>query len=91
MSLLPTLEGRGGDQVDREYLYWEFQGRQAVRMNRWKAYRRASDGDFELYDLEADLAETSNVAEGYPEVVDRINEIMREARTESELFPLLRG
>lgn len=91
VSLLPTLEGKAGDQAHREYLYWEFQGRQAVRMNQWKAYRRASDGDFELYDLESDLAETSNVADGYPEVVDRINGIMREARTESELFPLLRG
>jgi arylsulfatase A len=91
VSLLPTLEGRSQDQTDREYLYWEFQGRQAVRMDRWKAYRRASDGDFELYDLETDLAETSNVADGYPEVVTRINEIMREARTESDLFPLIRA
>ncbi len=91
VSLLPTLEGRGQDQTDREYLYWEFQGRQAVRMDRWKAYRRASDGDFELYDLETDLAETSNVVDGYPEVVTRINEIMREARSESDLFPLIRA
>jgi arylsulfatase len=91
VSLLPTLLGKREDQVDREYLYWEFQGRQAVRMDRWKAYRTASDGDFELYDLEADPAETSDVAEGHPEIVARIHEIMAEARTESELFPLLRG
>ncbi len=90
VSILPTLEGRPGTQGEREYLYWEFQGRQAVRLGKWKAYRTASDGAFELYDLEGDRGETSDVASEYPEVVMRITEIMTEARTESELFPLLR-
>jgi arylsulfatase A-like enzyme len=91
VSLLPTLLDHGGTQTDREYLYWEFQGRQAVRLGQWKAYRMASDGDFELYDLDADRSETSNVAAEYPEVVSRIEAIMVEARTESELFPLIGG
>jgi len=91
VSILPSLEGSPEGQEDREYLYWEFQGRQAVRMGRWKAYRRASDGEFELYDLEGDRGETSNVVSEYPDVVSRISQIMMEARTESELFPLLRG
>jgi arylsulfatase A-like enzyme len=91
VSILPTLEGRSGSQEAREYLYWEFQGRQAVRMGKWKAYRRASDGEFELYDLEADRAEGLNVADDNPETVTRIAQIMVEARTESELFPLQRG
>jgi len=91
VSILPTLKGRPGDQEDREYLYWEFQGRQAVRMGDWKAYRRAADGDFELYDLANDRSETMNLAAENPEIVDRIQGIMREARTESDLFPLERG
>ncbi len=91
VSILPTLEGRQGDQRDREYLYWEFQGRQAVRMGKWKAYRRASDGTFELYDLEKDRGETFNLTAEYQEEVARISQIMKEARTESDLFPLLRG
>jgi len=91
VSILPTLDGRTEDQEDREYLYWEFQGRQAVRMGNWKAYRRAADGDFELYDLEGDRGETVNMASENPEVVSRISQIMIEARTESELFPLQRG
>ncbi len=91
VSILPALEGRPEGQKEREYLYWEFQGRQAVRLGNWKAYRRASDGDFELYDLGGDRGETSNVAPEYPEVVSRISQIMREARTESDLFPLLNG
>jgi arylsulfatase len=90
VSILPTLEGRLQEQEERGYLYWEFQGRQAVRSGRWKAYRRASDGDFELYDLQSDGGEASNVSGENPEVVTRISRIMLEARTESELFPLLR-
>jgi len=91
VSLLPTLEGRPEDQEDREYLYWEFQGRQAVRMGPWKAYRRASDGAFELYDLGNDRSETTDVSFENPEVVARVQDIMVEARTESDLFPLQRG
>jgi arylsulfatase len=90
VSILPTLEGNPDGQPSREYLYWEFQGRQAVRLGKWKAYRQASDGAFELYDLEADRGETSNVAGEHQEIVDRISSIMGEARTRSELFPLLR-
>ena len=45
----------------------------------------------ELYDLEADPAETTNVGDLNPDVVAHISTIMQEARTESELFPLLRG
>jgi arylsulfatase len=90
VSILPTLEGRPDEQDDREYLYWEFQGRQAVRLGKWKAYRSARDGDFELFDLAGDRGETVNVASANPEVVSRISQIMMDARTESSLFPLLR-
>lgn len=51
----------------------------------------AVSGEFELYDLESDRGETTEVSEPNPEVVDQIQRIMREARTESELFPLVRS
>lgn len=90
VSLLPTL--RGGEGKQRHgYLYWEFQGMQAVRAGSWKAYRLAGTGDFELYDLDQDRSETNNVAGENPEVVARIAKIMESARTESELFPLMRA
>lgn len=91
VSLLPTLGGGTGPQEEHEYLYWEFQGRQALRMGRWKACRVAENGAFELYDLEVDGAETRDLSQEEPEVVARITEIMSRARTESDLFPLLRG
>ncbi len=90
VSLLPTLVGEEGRQEDHDYLYWEFQGRQAVRLGDWKAYRRADSGDFELYDLATDPGEAREVSGENPQVVARINQIMVDARTESELFPLIR-
>ncbi len=89
LSLLPALGASGGPQREHEYLYWEFQGRQAVRMEDWKAYRVADSGAFELYDLATDPGETIDVTGEHPEVVARITEIMAGARTESELFPLV--
>jgi arylsulfatase A-like enzyme len=91
VSLLPTLIGNPGIQEEHEYLYWEFQGRQAVRMGKWKGYRHATTGEFELYDLEEDRGETRELSQANPEVVRRITRVMTEARTESELFPLVRG
>lgn len=91
VSLLPTLLGRPEDQVDHEYLYWEFQGAQAVRLGDFKGIRVDPDAEIELYDLVADPAESANVAGRHPDVIGRIAEIMTTARTESELFPLRRG
>jgi arylsulfatase A len=88
ISMLPTLLDDRSRQQQHEYLYWEYQGRQAVRMGRWKAVRHHIDGDIELYDLETDIGEQQNVAHDHSTVITRISEIMRSARTESDLFPL---
>lgn len=89
VSMLDALEGRTSTQRARDYLYWEFQGRQAVRLGQWKGLRAARDGAFQLFDLAADVAETRDVAAANPAIVAHIEAIMRSARTESELFPLV--
>lgn len=54
-------------------------------MGRWKGIRRnlakQPDAPLELYDLERDLGETTDVAAGNPEVVRRIEEIMKRSHT----------
>jgi len=90
VSFLPTLLGNPSNQEKHEYLYWEYSGKQAVRMGDWKAYLPAQGGDMELYDLAADIGEQDNMASTHPEIAERIAEIMKTARTESELFPLIR-
>jgi len=93
ISFLPTLLGNDEEQKEHEYMYWEFHergGRQAVRKGDWKLVRYdVLDPEkitTELYNLENDLGEENNVAEQHPEIVKELSEIMKNARTESEVF-----
>jgi arylsulfatase A len=90
VSMLAALEGRASAQQPREYLYWEFQGKQAVRMGSWKGIRNAATGAFELYDLAKDIGERADVAAAHPDIVSRLEATMRTARTDSALFPLVK-
>jgi arylsulfatase A-like enzyme len=95
ISMLPTLLGQSLKQKKHEYLYWEFheQGkRQAVRMGNWKGIRqnvaKNPDGPIELYYLENDIGERNNVAKQHPQIVAKIEDLMKSARTPSEHWPL---
>ena len=91
ISFLPTLKGQ--EQKEHPYMYWEFHelgGRVAVRQGDWKLIRydinRTPKGEFELYNLTEDIGEENNLAIQYPEKVEELKELMREARTPSEVF-----
>ena len=93
--MVSELLGRSGRQQKHEYLYWEFHGmggRQAVRMDNWKAVRlnvrQNHNAPIELYNLEEDIAEQHDIANQHPEIVSRIDQIMRESHVPSLLFPL---
>ncbi len=90
MSMLAALQGRASGQKPRDYLYWEFQGKQVVRLGSWKGIRNAATGAFELYDLAKDIGEKTDGAAGHPDVVSRLEGIMRAAHTDSPLFPLVK-
>jgi len=96
VSLLPLLEGRESEQQEHENLYFEFAERssQAARKGPWKLIRLniEKDGDhYELYNLDNDPGETSDLAEQYPEKVEELKTIMRESHTPSSVFPLFAG
>jgi arylsulfatase A len=92
LSALIMSAGCDSLQKEHVYLYWEFHergGRQAVRMGNWKAVRyNVFEGNrsIELYDLKSDPSESNDLADQYPEIAERMAEIMTEARTESEIF-----
>lgn len=78
---------RGKPVLQRHrYLYWDYGHNreayhQAVRLGDWKGVRHGSEGPVELYYLGADIGETKDLAEQYPEIVSEIREIMRTAAT----------
>jgi arylsulfatase A len=94
----PRLDGlsmaralRGQTQRTHEAFYWEFHERgfqQAVRMGRWKAVRLAKDAPLELYDLTADPGEQRNVHDAHHDIVRRMDEYLRTARTDSSRWPV---
>jgi arylsulfatase A len=89
MSMARAL--RGQPQPTHDAFYWEFHERgfqQAVRMGRWKAVRLAKDGPLELFDLTADPGEQRNVQASHPDVVKKIEDYLRTARTDSAQWPI---
>jgi len=96
VSILPLLEGRGG-QKEHDYLYFEFQelgGRQAVRQGPWKLVHldiRSEHPRFELYNLDSDPGETTDLSASHPDVLERLQALMREAHIPNPNFPVLKG
>ena len=91
ISMLPTLLGHLEKQRKHDYLYWElYEGvpNQAVRMGKWKGVvvDRRKGQEIELYDLYADGGEQRNVADEYPEVVERIRNTMNAAHVPSPFW-----
>jgi arylsulfatase A-like enzyme len=96
ISMVQTLRllGMGGIkrmQGQHEYLYWEYHERefsQAVRSGDWKAVRKGIDLPVELYDVSTDIGETKNIANEHPDVVKRMEDYLKTARTENEHWPV---
>jgi arylsulfatase A-like enzyme len=95
ISFLPTLLGKQQDE-EHDFLYWEFfelGGKQAILKDNWKAIKLNVRGPeenvvFELYDLENDPEEATNVADQYPEMVKEFENLFHSARKEFEVTPL---
>lgn len=92
ISWLPAVLGKG-NQAEHPYMYWEFHekgGRVAIRKGKWKAikynYIAEPDAPFELYDLSQDMGETHNLASDHPEILLEMENILQNARTDSEIF-----
>jgi len=96
ISFAPELLGK--PQKERPFLYREFSGyggQQAVWTGKWKGVRqkmlRRNIKDplkIELYDLEADIAESKDVAADHPQVVARIKKLLQGQHVPSKLFPM---
>ncbi len=89
ISYLPTLLGK--DQKKHDYLYWEFKTQRAVRIGNWKAVQKSPKDEVELYDLDTDLEETTDVADANPGVVKKVKAAFDEAHTDCEYFPFAYG
>jgi arylsulfatase A-like enzyme len=94
ISILPLLKGETVKK-DRAFLNWEFHRigpaprnfRQSARIGKMKGVRYGSDAPIEIYNLEGDISEAPNLAEDHPALVERMDKIFSEERTDSNHFP----
>lgn len=97
ISFLPTLLGRD-DQTEHQFMYWEFplyDGQIAIRMGDWKVIRKnikntKKEATLELYNLKTDPMESDNVADQYPEILEKAAEVLKaqHATPEVERFEI---
>ncbi len=83
ISFVPTLFGKNEKQKQHKYLYWQFKRghiQKALRMGNWKGVKLVPDRQLELYNLDVDIGETTNVADQYPHIVSKIEKYMEEAQ-----------
>ena len=93
INLLPLLTGGVAPERDQPMI-WEFagyRGQVAVRDGKWKAVRQKvrtkSPGPWQLFDLDADRAESNDLAATHPEIVKRLSAAHATSRTPEPDFP----
>ena len=89
ISYYPTLVGE--NQEKHEYLYWEFPaygGQQAIRINQWKGIKKnlfKGPSKLKLYNLIDDPQELNDLASDYPEIVIKMEKLLKEAHTTANI------
>jgi arylsulfatase len=90
VDLSGTLRGRPARLAQRPPLYWELGRRQALLHGRWKWVRQTSKKGVvteELFDLESDPSESTNLALKRPKQLVAMRTLASSQRTPSGLFP----
>ncbi|WP_168694268.1 sulfatase-like hydrolase/transferase [Sphingomonas flavalba] len=67
VNLLPYIETQNAG-TPHEILFWKLVGESAVRMGKWKLWLNNATGESALYDLDADVAETRDLSDQFPQV-----------------------
>lgn len=84
-NILPILSGvEGATSPHRAFFYYRYERLQAVRSGDWKlhVFRPETGPTKLLYNLKEDIGETTDVSAEHPEVVERLENFARDARSQ---------
>lgn len=87
ISIMPAL--LENKTVEHPPMYWEFHEGgffQAARIGDWKAVRKGLNKPIEIYDLTKDIGEKTNLAAEHPQLVQKFDDYLTSARTESDIW-----
>ena len=88
MDISPLFFGHDID-TDSRPLYWEFPGKQrALRWKGWKAVSVKRGAPLELYRIKDDPYEQHDMAAQHPELLQQMEQMMRQLRTPSPNYPI---
>jgi arylsulfatase len=75
VSFAPVFENKAVDR--KKPLFWQWADGRAVRSGKWKlvSWGRGQQAKWELYDMETDKTETTNLAAKYPHVVNEMEQL----------------
>ncbi|MDX1285695.1 MAG: hypothetical protein R3182_11815, partial [Draconibacterium sp.] len=59
-----------------------------VRMGKWKGIKSGIEGKIQLYNLEKDIGEENDLADQFPEIVSKIDIIMKKAYVPHTNYPI---
>jgi len=80
VSLAPSFNDADADLAREKPLFWEHNGNRAIRDGKWKLVSVGNKLDYggedswALYNLASDRSELNNLADEYPQRVDRLSE-----------------
>jgi arylsulfatase len=85
ISMKPVfLTGKG---KTHEYMYWEHQNNCAIRWGDWKAVKKISDANWQLYNLSDDREELIDLAAKHPDLVKKLDEKWQKWAISSFVLP----
>ena len=94
VNLLPHLKGEQSD-APHESLAWRFGPQKAIRRGKWKLvdfrdFEAKSQSGWQLFDLDADISESKNLAAEHPEFVAELSKAWDDWNTKN-IAPLWPG
>ena len=103
LSILPTLLKKNATPIHDAVIHHSINGKFSIRQGKWKLFLAPGSGgwsklkdpdarkqalpDIQLYDMEADVGETTNLAAQHPEVVDRLLSLLKKQVADGRSTP----